>query len=92
MTTSFTRSDLQKTYTWTRDKGDKPYSGIKDRIKVDKDEGYEVLPFLNHFLGEYGKVSKESFHKAETALHYSKFSHIVMRNELDVALKKELGW
>ncbi|WP_346830020.1 hypothetical protein ABDX87_23480 [Pseudomonas abietaniphila] len=92
MPASFKDTDLQHKYTWTRDKGDKPYSGIKDRIKVDKDEGYEVLPFLNHFLGEYGKTSLASLHEAEDALHLPKFSNVQMRDELDTALKKELGW
>ncbi|KTT67258.1 hypothetical protein NS383_01870 [Pseudomonas oryzihabitans] len=92
MPTNFKESDLQRKYNWTRDKGDKPYSGIKDRIKVDKDEGYGVLPFLNHFLGEYNKTTLSSFHAAEDALHLKKYSDVQMRNELDLALKKELGW
>ncbi|WP_332773240.1 hypothetical protein [Pseudomonas sp. ESBL1] len=42
------RSDLQYRYKWTADKGDNPlYIGKKDRDLVDRDEGYEVLNFLN---------------------------------------------
>ncbi|WKW30846.1 hypothetical protein [Pseudomonas viridiflava] len=92
MPTSFKQSDLQRKYLWTRDKHDTNYTGVKDRIKVDKDEGYEVLPFLNHFLGEHGKVSLASFHAAENALHLEKYSNVQMRDELNIALKKELGW
>ena len=35
-------------YTWSRDKGDSSYTGTKDRVGIDKDEGYEVLPFVEN--------------------------------------------
>lgn len=42
------RSDLVHQYTWSADKGDNPnYRGLLDQDKVDRDEGYEVLRFLN---------------------------------------------
>lgn len=42
------RSDLKYRYTWSVDQGDNPkYTGALDRKKVDRDEGYEVLHFLN---------------------------------------------
>ena len=42
------QNDLQYRYTWSADKGDNPnYVGKLDRDKVDRDEGYEVLYFLN---------------------------------------------
>lgn len=42
-----TRSDLKESYRWTADKGDNPnYTGKLDQIKIDRDEGYEVLRFL----------------------------------------------
>lgn len=94
MPTKFTRSDLQKkyTYTWERDDSDKPYSGIKDRVKIDKDEGYEVLPFLNHFLADYNKSALNDFHDAEDTLQLPSLSSTDMRDELDVAMKNKLGW
>lgn len=43
-----TKSDLAYKYTWKADEGDNPnYRGKLDRDKVDRDEGYEVLYFLN---------------------------------------------
>ncbi|WP_223555302.1 hypothetical protein [Pseudomonas sp. BF-R-01] len=43
-----TKSDLAYKYTWSADQGDNPnYIGKLDRDKVDRDEGYEVLRFLN---------------------------------------------
>ena len=42
------RSDLKYQYRWTADKGDNArYTGKLDRDKVDRDEGYEVLHFIN---------------------------------------------
>ena len=43
------KSNLQLekySYTWSRDKGDGEYTGVQDRIRIDKDEGYEVLYFI----------------------------------------------
>lgn len=46
--TVITRGDLVYKYTWSADQGDNPnYRGKLDRDKVDRDEGYEVLHFLN---------------------------------------------
>jgi len=43
-----TKSDLVYKYTWSADQGDNPhYTGLLDRDKVDRDEGYEVVHFLN---------------------------------------------
>jgi len=43
-----TKADLVYKYTWSADQGDNPnYTGKLDQDKVDRDEGYEVLRFLN---------------------------------------------
>jgi len=53
------KSDLQYKYTWTTDKGDNPkYVGKLDRDKVDRDEGYEVLDFLNAVCNEKTQALK----------------------------------
>lgn len=42
------RSDLQYRYTWSADKGDNPrLTGSPDRELLDRNEGYEVLHYLN---------------------------------------------
>ncbi|MFJ4117001.1 hypothetical protein ACIPV9_11385 [Pseudomonas psychrophila] len=43
-----TQGELAYKYTWSADQGDNPkYTGKLDRDKIDRDEGYEVLHFLN---------------------------------------------
>ncbi|BAW24282.1 MULTISPECIES: hypothetical protein [Pseudomonas] len=54
-----TRGDLKYQYRWSADKGDNPqYVGKLDRDKVDRDEGYEVLYFLNSVCKEKDQALK----------------------------------
>lgn len=49
MTYQVKESDLNQSkynYIWTRDSGDGPQAGWQDRVKLDKDEGYEVLHMI----------------------------------------------
>lgn len=71
--------DLQCKYTWTRDKGDALYSGKLDQVKVDKDEGYEVLYFIQKFLDEYKLSNVESALRVEYLIHQSSE---IMRDKL----------
>ncbi|WP_158897035.1 MULTISPECIES: hypothetical protein [unclassified Pseudomonas] len=74
-----TRSDLKESYRWTADKGDNPnYTGKLDQIKIDRDEGYEVLRFLNAVCTE----NKEQALKAERLIKRHLPGHIVMRAEI----------
>ncbi|MFA7326306.1 MAG: hypothetical protein WC121_06545 [Candidatus Kapaibacterium sp.] len=47
MSIELKRSDLKFEYIWTRDNGDSLSTDERDRSKIDLDEGYEVLHFLN---------------------------------------------
>lgn len=40
-------------YVWSRDDGDSSFKGHSDRIKVDKDEGYEVVYFITKFMNKH---------------------------------------
>lgn len=95
MAVTLKRSDLQTevyTYTWTRDGGDSPYAGIKDRREVDKDEGYEVLYFLEQLLNKHDKKKVKELHAAEDALHSDDLSEVTDRVKLTTAVEKILGW
>ena len=72
-------NDLQYQYTWTRDKGDALYSGKLDQVKVDKDEGYEVLYFIQKFLDEHKLSNVESALRVEYLIHQSSE---IMRDKL----------
>lgn len=89
------RSNLQTetyTYTWTRDEGDSPYAGFEDRRQVDKDEGYEVLYFLEQLMNKHGKEKLVHVHAAENALHHKDLSKVTDRAELTEQVEEILGW
>lgn len=95
MAVALKRKHLQEnkyTYTWERDDGDGKYIGPKDRVRVDKDEGYEVLEFIENLMNDAGKDTLGDVHKAEDALHVKELNHVVMRDELTSKVKKALDW
>lgn len=85
------KSDLQQSkynYTWSRDKGDGEYTGIKDRERIDKDEGYEVTYFIQAFLNKINhQISPANIRAVEDELKKPQYSHVVMRDELIRLLK-----
>lgn len=72
-------NDLQYQYTWTRDKGDALYSGKLDQIKIDKNEGYEILYFIQSFMNEFNLRKLQDVHRIENLIHKS---DKVMRNDI----------
>lgn len=78
-------------YIWSRDKGDGEYAGKLDGIKVDKDEGYEVIYFIGRFMDKHGFKNIRDVHMIEDALHTKDLSSVVMRNELIKAIELKLA-
>jgi hypothetical protein len=78
-------------YTWSRDQGDAPYKGTLDRIKVDKDEGYEVVYFIEKFMNKHNLTHLAEAHAIENALHLPELSNMVYRDDLIKAIEKKLG-
>lgn len=78
-------------YTWSRDQGDAPYKGVSDRIKVDKDEGYEVVYFIEKFMNKHNLKYVNEVHAIENALHLPELSSTVYRDELIEAIEIILG-
>ncbi len=79
-------------YTWDRDKGDGEYTGILDQIKVDKDEGYEVLYFIQSLMNKHALKGTKDVHSIENALHMSDLSSTVMREDLEEAIEIYLDY
>jgi len=77
-------------YVWSRDKGDGEYAGKLDQIKVDKDEGYEVVFFIQAIMNKHGLKTANDVHKIEDALHSSELSSIVMRDDLEEEIESIL--
>ena len=77
-------------YTWSRDKGDGEYAGKLDGIKVDKDEGYEVLYFIQTLMNKHNLTTLADVHKIEDLLHKPALSGVVMRDKLIEVIEKRL--
>ncbi|MDR8364193.1 MULTISPECIES: hypothetical protein [Pseudomonas] len=95
MVVKLKRSDLQTDkhkYTWSRDEGDSAYTGALDRQQVDKDEGYEVLYFLEKLLNKHDKSKVADLHAAENAFHTKELSQITDRATLISRIEKILSW
>ncbi|WP_294964102.1 hypothetical protein [Sulfurimonas sp.] len=87
------RSNLQSNkykYIWNRDSGDGEYTGIQDRIRIDKDEGYEVLYFIETLMNKYGLKTLGDVHKIEDLLHKPALSNVVMRDKLIEVIERRL--
>ncbi|WP_166172115.1 hypothetical protein [Acinetobacter sp. SA01] len=79
-------------YTWSRDEGDAPYKGTSDRVKVDKDEGYEVVYFIEKFMNKHSLKHIRDAHDIEDALYAKALSNIVYRDDLIREIEKKLGY
>ncbi|MFA6052335.1 MAG: hypothetical protein WC762_07070 [Methylobacter sp.] len=78
-------------YVWTRDKGDGEYAGKLDQIKVDKDEGYEVLYFIQELMSKHNLTKVKDVHRIEDALHAPELSSVVMRKDLEAEIEEMLS-
>lgn len=84
--TTFDESDLvYDDYVNTVTNGDNPnYTAIKDKIRVNKNERYEVSYFCDAFVKNYQvPKDKASFQKVEKIIRLPQASDIVMRDELN---------
>lgn len=78
------RSNLKYEYIWKRDNGDGEYTGVQDRIRIDKDEGYEVLYFIEQFFkSQFIQPTLADLHRVEDILHMPELSGVVMRDQLN---------
>lgn len=78
-------------YTWSRDKGNGEYTGIQDQEKIDKDEGYEVLYFIQTFMNKHNMKTVTDIRKIEDAIHGVSLNSNVMRNKLIAEVEGILG-
>lgn len=76
------------TYTWSRDKGDSAYTGIKDQERIDKDEGYEVLYFIQTFMNKHNLKLVSDVHKIENLLHSKNLQWTSMRDQLIAGIEQ----
>lgn len=93
MTVKVTAKDLsgKHAYIWTRDNGDGKSTGIQDRIRVDKDEGYEVIYFIEALMNKHGLTDAADVYRIEELLQAPSLSAVVMRTELNSIIEKAMG-
>tara|TARA_R110001583_G_scaffold48027_1_gene150231 strand:+ start:9413 stop:9697 length:285 start_codon:yes stop_codon:yes gene_type:complete len=93
MTVKLTAKDLsgKYAYIWTRDNGDGKSTGIQDRIRVDKDEGYEVIYFIEALMNKHDLTASAYVHRIEELLHAPSLSTVVMRTELNSIIENAMG-
>jgi len=87
MSIKINKEDLQTNkykYVNKRDIGDKKYTGKLDRIKIDKDELYEVIYFIEEYINKYynGIKDLKMIHQIEDIIHLKEYSNIQLREEL----------
>lgn len=85
------QEELQYEYNWKRDKGDGKYIGLLDRIKVDKDEGYEVVYFIESLMKKHNLNSLQKQKNIENALHSDELHGEDNREKLIKGVEKALG-
>lgn len=65
-----TKTDLQFTYSWTAVSPDDPkYTGKLDSTELNREEGYEVLAFINALAEKNSWKQKASGLKLERLIH-----------------------
>lgn len=77
-------------YIWNRDKDDGEYTGIRDQKRIDKDEGYEVLYFIQAFMNKHSLKNASDVKRIEDALHTPRLSSTIMRDDLIEEIEKIL--
>ena len=67
---NFKKSDLKLNYSWTAsaENDNAKITGIPDSTLLDRNEGYEVLPFLNRYMTDKGWANQSTLNKLEDAL------------------------
>lgn len=67
---NFKKSDLKLKYSWTAsaEHDNANIKGFPDNILLDRNEGYEVLPFLNRYMANKGWTLQSTLNKLEDAL------------------------
>lgn len=82
-------------YKWkASEDADNPYyRGGSDRAQLNREEGYEVLYFINHIVAKHWplNVSLATYHKVERMIRYSVPSGIRKRESVADWIVKNWG-
>jgi hypothetical protein len=67
---TFKKSDLLFWYSWTvsKEQDNKRIQGFPEHYLLYRNEGYEVLPFINRYMKSRGLEKLKSFHLIEAVI------------------------
>lgn len=89
-----TRKHLQyeNKYRWKRDSSDSPYKRPLDRIKIDKQEGDDVLQFIQHMVNKHNITNPLVVGEIEDAFRLPVLSGVVLSIELEMKIEQLLSF
>lgn len=64
----FDRSSLRYDYSWSEIDKAKIHGIVSDDNVIDRDNGYQVLDFMNRFFQMSGLMTLDSFHRLENLI------------------------
>ncbi len=84
-------NELLHTYTWSAIRGDDPkLTGHPDDVLLNRNEGYEVLAFINRFCARHtwnpGPVTKQAALKVERLIRNHLPGNVRSRKNVDAWL------
>ena len=86
-----TKKDLQYEYSWSVYKDDDPkVSGKPDNTLLNREEGYEMLYFINKFMQIHNLTSIETANKIEVMIKEFLPSDIRSQENIKVWLEENL--
>ncbi len=80
---NFTRNDLRYSYDWRASEGDnKRITGFPDDVLLNRNEGYEVLYFINKYMTNKSWQQLSTFQKLESTIKNDLPSNIRSHNNV----------
>lgn len=90
--TLLTKDDLALDYSWEAIDGDDPDErGVPDSSLLHRDEGYEIIDFINSFAEKYELKEKKSGLKIEQMIKFHMPSNIRSKEKIENWLKDNWG-
>jgi hypothetical protein len=83
----FDRSSLRYDYSWSEIDKAKIHGIVSDDNVIDRDNGYQVLDFMNRFFQMSGLMTLDSFHRLENLIK----KHMPEKNTTRGEMKNWLG-
>ncbi|PZR22700.1 MAG: hypothetical protein DI539_04950 [Flavobacterium psychrophilum] len=84
----FDKLSLRYEYSWSDADKAKNFKNISDDDVIDRNNGYQVLDFMNRFFQMSGLISLDSFHRLENLIKKHMPEKCITRIDMNVWLGK----